>query len=416
MSAQTTSIAPALFRAGSLVAVTFEGPWTGQVTVDESQQQFLGLENVDGRFLKKGQLILLPGKSLSDFDKIKKSTHDYLSSMTVPFVEEIRNIRLVKNSLIEQLDTFFQERRMAFERLADQYVSGDPAEPSEPPRYSRDKAERRQEIIARYPSFAPFVDQYYLSPEEFRKRCKMRWMFFRVQDLEGFNTVMEEKKQEFAQTMNSYIQNLASEFRTGAVTAALEFKKGMDRAKAHVDERVVQKFKDFIARFREQDMLGDVELHGVLNDLEQKLFAVSAWDVKKDAKAMEEIRGYLNDIGKLAEAEGAAADVAQTFVRNITAGDMQIEATAEQAVGGEQIERGMGESLASSVDAPVEIADPGSDRSIGGSDNFASEVEVSVPLEEPTPPAPVPTTAQEDLPPPIDPAGEPEPETAAQEG
>lgn len=328
---EITNIAPAIFRRASLIVVSFGGPWSGQVTVKEDHLPLIKQES--SRFIKKGQLLLLPKENLKKFEALKKATSKHIINFSKPFVDELPQVRLVSNHDIEEIDTFLRGQREEWTEMARTYSNTE---------YLADKAMRQAELRLTFPLFAEHMEAYYPNAAKIYSDCNMKWLFFQVQDLEAYDAVMTEKKAEFANSMNSFVQNMAQEFRTSAVQAALAFKKGMDRAKATVDGRVVDKFKEWLERIEQNDLLDDVELRHVLDNIKGRVFAVEAWDVKKDAAAFAEIQTYLDEVQRLGEVEGAAANVASAFVRTVSAESVSIEATNEQLVGagaGDRFER-----------------------------------------------------------------------------
>lgn len=296
------SIAPSLFKVGSLLAISFKGPWKGEVTVQEDHLPLIDLAK--NPFMKNGELMLLPEDNLKVFDQIKGRTDRKIKSMTGKFIVELPQIRLVNNLDITAVDAYLLEERANYYQAAQDYVTN---------QFPQDVEKRKAELTERFPRFAPMLSSYYINSSAALDRCQMHHLFFKVEDAVGLEAIMSEQRSGLASTMTSFVADLARNFREAAVEACLAFKKGMDRAGAQVDSRAVGKFKAWLERFEHQDFLGDVSMRQLLDNIKTQVFDVQNWAVDGNQEAIGHIRQYLNQIIEAGGDEGAALGVAERF-------------------------------------------------------------------------------------------------------
>ena len=296
------SIAPNLFKVGSLLAITFRGPWKGEVTVKEEHLSLI--DGAKNPFMKNGELILLPSENLRPFEQVKRRVDSRIKNMTGKFVEELPMIRLVNNLDFLDVDEYLTQEREAYAKVAADYVQD---------HFSVDVAKRREELSKSFPRFAPHLDEYYISATAALSRCSMKHLFFKVEDVERLDAIMGEQQSSLASTLSSFVSDLAKDFRETAVDACIAFKKGMDRAGATVDSRSVIKFKEWLKRFERQDFLGDTTMRDLLNNVKEHVFDVQSWTVEGNRDAMERIRQHLDQVITAGQNEGEALGVAARF-------------------------------------------------------------------------------------------------------
>ena len=197
--------------------------------------------------------------------------------------------------------------------------------------FQNDVLQRKSELVAKFPGFADRIDAYYLSPATAHMRCHMRHMFFKIEDVEGLDTLMATQKQELTNSMTNLVQTMASDFRQTAVDAAIAFKEGMDGAETTVNQRSIKKFKGFLERFEHLDFLGDTAMKELLGSIRENIHSVGDWSIKGNEMAHQQIREHLDAVVKLGKQEGGALEVADRFCRSSSAHDVEIEIDSEDS-------------------------------------------------------------------------------------
>jgi len=316
---QTVNISPALFKHGSMILCEI-ALWSGSATPSDDDLSILGIQNFDKTFFKKGPMTLVSPEALKPFASIKGKAMARIESYgkATPFGK----VMLIQHDdFKEHVRPFLQEMKADFFRLVDDFCFN---------LYSKEREQRINLFNERHPDHAGKLDRYFPAPAAVRKSYNFFWSLFEIKDVAGLDEVFQEEAEELRGKMRNFVYELAGEFRKTATSAALAFRKGIDRAKGKVDARAIDSFKEFLDRIEREDFLGDKDMRAALEDMKTKVFSIKDWTVK-DQKSLDEVRQYLDEVVRIGEQEGASSAVATSFLREVSAEtQMEIEVTDQQ--------------------------------------------------------------------------------------
>lgn len=322
---ETVAIAPALFKRGALISIHVRS-WTGQVALKPADQVIQGVRNPDEDFFKKGSVMLVPGKELKQFSNRANRFARWLEEISQDF--PIPYTRFVSRDDLQMIDSRCKEVRKDFDTLRDEFSN----------KYPELRRLRLERFNEKHPEFAGRLDGYFPTVAQISGKFGFSWFVYEVRDIEAMTEIERQQQEEFRNHMRSYTCELAQQLREQAVKAALAFKTSLDRAKETVDNRAVQKFRNFLERFEHNNFVDDAKLNELIGRMKTQVFAIDQWNVE-DTKSMDAVREHLKEIETLGADEGAAAAVARDFVREQTGVEVEFSLNAEQATGGAEFER-----------------------------------------------------------------------------
>lgn len=307
--APAINIAPALFLDNKLIRISFSC-WTATATIKDGDEGILGVQSLDGKFFKRGGIILADKDRLEPFLKKQRQIAGWLSTMGTTF-NLIPGSYIFTKDYVEKVMEELDKHRLEIDRMAEEFVRDYPA--------YRDN--RIREFNEAHPEVAGRLDRYFSETQnldKLRRKFGLSYFWIRIADDEECERIIQNEQNLFRTHMRSFAADLAAEFRRSAVEAALAFKKGIDNAGQNdtgmVNSRSVTAFKSFLERMERHNFLKDRQMTAMLQSMREKVLAVGEWNVNSDPATMSVIKAHLDEVVRVGQEEGAAQGVVSSLI------------------------------------------------------------------------------------------------------
>lgn len=300
------SIPATLFRDNTLVIVRLSC-WTGVTTVKRGDEEVFGSTSFDDRFFKRGGVIICDKERLRSFTNRQNALVNWMNNRGSSFFM-IPGCRIFKNELMPEVAQRIADCKRDIDEICDVFLDLYPEE-----------VERRiREFDDSHPESVGRLNKYFPSISDLRDKFGIKSMPIKISDVAEAEKIFQDESNTMRSHIQSFLSDIASEFRQKAVEAALSFKQGMDKASksegGSVHGKSVKAFQEFLSRIKSNDFLGDKKMTDMLDDMRDKVFAVKSWNVNGDEEAMEAIRSHLDEIVKMGEDEGETSAVIESYV------------------------------------------------------------------------------------------------------
>jgi len=315
----TKVIAPAIFKVGSLLSVTFHG-WGGSATLTEPDAEAFGRRQ-DNEFFKKNQITLVSNELLKRFEQERGKMDSFLLKYSLDF--PIRGARMVPHGNIQKVIDELRRARTDYEAMARKFIEEE---------YEAERERRLGTFEQRNPGMRERFAAYFPEAAVLAGKFSVSWIFYEIKDVDGLDAIMAEEQNNFRGHMQNYLQDLALEMRRKAAEAAIAFQRAMQKEGGVVRSTSVQAFVDFIDRFERNDFMNDRELREMLASMRTQVTAVENWNIRENLTSIESIRAGLGDLIVTAQNQAAASLVVSEFT-GIETSELSVDEAEEMSTG-----------------------------------------------------------------------------------
>lgn len=294
--------------------------WSGTFTPKAGEIPDQATVGVVRGISKQGHIVLIENDDLAGFSKVRSKAVSYLKNKCYPFplfsgafftvLSDVPEIsRFLNEEIIPEfnatMETFFQK-------------------------YEGLKAERCRLFNEIYPTITGYLDSKFPSESGLRAKfgithCMVNWASPEK------NQVAQQEIDNFQQQTVNFMNDLALDIRRTALDACLAFKKALSTKSGQVNDGAIEKFKNMLTRIKNHNILQDEKLEDLVNRIQTSVFQVNNWTTEEDLKGR--IKGHLDEVIQLAEAEGEVAAVSSNFIRQISGEELEeVEEVGEDTI------------------------------------------------------------------------------------
>lgn len=341
MSANITEdvdITDSLFKKASLLNVHL-GAWSGQKSQSKNDEEAQGAKVVE-KFYKKGQKILIDPALLKPFTAWRDRIRKHLERNASRFY--LRGTWLVSHDIVPEMRTWLLDTRSKIMDDVEVFLA----------HYDTARTAQIEAFNAEYPEKAGTFDAEYPTVEKLAEKFRLNWTFGNW-NAAKLDEVAAEEREAFRQQSRSYIEDLSKELRTSAAKCCAEFLKGLSTKSGEVNDKAIEKFKNFAARFKANNFLDDKELEAMMTNIETSALNITGWT--SDEITQSEIKKHLQKIVELGADEGAAAGVASQYVRRVASATSPAELDQVEDQSAMQVHRRVSEVVSEDLAPEPEI-------------------------------------------------------------
>jgi Protein of unknown function (DUF3150) len=332
MSKETyeVDITTELFQKASLMSIHF-GSWSGQRAQNKGDEEAQHA-NVDQKIYKKGQKKLVNPDTLKPFANWRTQVTKYMERHATRFY--LRGVWLVSHDVLPEVKEWLVQTRASIMEDAQIFLSN----------YETHRAEQIALFNATYPEKAGTFDADYPTVADLEKKFRLNWVTGNW-NMAQLDEAAAGEREEFRQKTRDYLEELSKDLRVSAAESCAEFLKALNVKSGEVNDKKIQKMKDFCAKFKSNNFLGDKQLDELMDSISNSTLNITTWT--SDEILSSKIKERLEEIVELGKDEGAAAEVASSYVRRVST----------HAVVDDDIELSTSESTVRRIAAPAEQVD-----------------------------------------------------------
>lgn len=360
-----------LFKRASLLSVSL-GCWSGERAQDKNDEE-AQKANVDEKLYKRGQKILVDPKTLKPFSLWRSRIAKHMARNATRFY--IPGVWLVSHDVLPQVKTWLVDTRAKIQEDIQTFLDN----------YDTNRTAQIALFNETYPEKAGTFDADYPTVDALADKFRLTWVTGNWQ-MSKLSEVAAEEAEEFRIRSRSYLEDLAGQLRITAAEACAEFLKGLSCKSGEVNDKKIQRFKEFTAKFAANNFMNDEELTRLMGNITASTVNISGWT--SDEVTQSRIKEHLASIVELGKDEGAAAEVASAYVRRISFVEQPVERDQDEEPDQGVIRR---------------IAAPQDPQDLDEADEFEAERiadEIDFAARMAAVPGPSPELESEELPPP----------------
>lgn len=305
-----------LWDLGVLGQITI-GTWSGRKMLTRADMQAVGIDpaNLPEQITNLGRKLLVPREELAAFNRIEQQARGYLDRWSIPF--GIARANFVPMNLVPDVEARLKEWQGEFMALADRFVV----------QFEDMKKKLREE----HPEFwnKCLKKHYPPTPELLRDKFRFQFFFFKVSGMDAEAITAKQAKMEAdiaAQTRNERAREMrikmqaeVSRFVEEAVSAmreeTVQFCElvtaringepyGGETEAKKLPPRSIACFRNYVDRFRQMNVFGDVEIEKLLNQFKKDYLPDQVTPKDLQTPQMKKaITAHMEKVRKLAESE-----------------------------------------------------------------------------------------------------------------
>ena len=274
-----------LFRSGVLVEIHIS-MWTGQKALTPED---LGLDptKVSDAFIL-GRKYLIPETAIAEFRTLDGQARHVLDTSGFSF--PIGGARFIPKKKLNEVIEELQEYKVKYDALSDKLVqdyaqhrvemlpvyreAASQAYFNTTPTTEEFSIEGKEEAKKAFiEAFLARVETFYPSVEALRSKFSLEWNVFEISAPSKTEVANESWQKTVNAKMDAFVTDVVKTLRNEVVEACGKLHKRLVEGKV-IHGNSLNALKDFIARYREMNFVGDTSIESQLNALEKEVLDV----------------------------------------------------------------------------------------------------------------------------------------------